>query len=119
VGGGLRTGGRFRAHVRASGWNGGGRVEACTERHGFVVVMREDEGTDETTAVTLTAEQERTRLAARHSGLPPSMLAAFGAGLQVHLEDLVACLAGRPGDDTVDRWSELHPGYQVLTVLTD
>lgn len=118
VSGDLRTGGRFRACFRVSGWNGAGRVESCDERRGFVVVLREDDGAgDETTAVTLTTEQDGTRLVVRQTGLPLTMVAAFGAGLQVHLEDLVAHLAGRPGRNTVDRWSELHPGYQELTVL--
>ena len=120
VSGELHTGGRFRAYFRVSGWDGSGRIESCAAQSGFVAVMREDDGAaDETTAVTLSAEQERTRLVVRQTGLPLPMLAAFGAGLQVHLEDLVAHLAGRSGRNTVDRWSELHPGYQALPVLRE
>lgn len=117
VSGDLRAGGRFRAYFRVSGWNGTGRVEECTEQRGFSAVLQEDDGDgEEATAVTTTSEQDRTRLVVRQTGLPLSMLAAYGAGLQVHVEDLVAHLTGLPGRHTVDRWRELHPGYQALTI---
>lgn len=76
---------------------------------------------DATASAVWQALTEPDRLADRlgQTGLPLTMLSAFGAGLQVHIEDLVAHLAGRPERSTVDRWSELHPGYQAPPVLTE
>ena len=46
---------------------------------------------------------------------PANMLSAYGAGVQIHVEDLADYLAGRERrDDTKARWDELHPAYQVL-----
>jgi hypothetical protein len=41
-------------------------------------------------------------------------LAAYGAGMQVHVEDLAAHLAGRERCDAQARWAELLPAYQDL-----
>ncbi len=46
--------------------------------------------------------------------LPLNALAAFGAGWQIHAEDLAAYLAGRERSDTESRWHELVPAYQDL-----
>ena len=45
---------------------------------------------------------------------PSDQLAAYGAGIQVHVEDLAAYLAGRGRCDADTRWTELLPGYQGL-----
>lgn len=120
VSGDLTAGGTFRGFFRVSAWAGTGRVEECEQRHRFVVVMREDDAAGEdTTTVTMTTELDRTRLVVLQTGLSLPLVAAYGAGLQVHLEDLVAHLTGRPGRHTTDRRSELHPGYQALPVLTE
>ena len=42
------------------------------------------------------------------------MLAAYGAGIQVHVEDLAAHIAGRERGDADARWGELLPAYQDL-----
>src|SRR5262245_40262122 len=41
-------------------------------------------------------------------------LAAYGAGVQVHVEDLAAYLAGHERCDADERWAELYPAYQGL-----
>jgi hypothetical protein len=39
---------------------------------------------------------------------------AYGAGIQVHVEDLAAHLAGRERCDADARWDELQPAYEDL-----
>jgi hypothetical protein len=49
--------------------------------------------------------------------MPADLLAAYGAGVQIHVEDLAAHLAGRERcQDPKARWDELFPAYQALTV---
>jgi len=43
-----------------------------------------------------------------------SLLAAYGAGIQVHIEDLAAHIAGRERCDADARWEELQPAYEAL-----
>jgi uncharacterized protein YndB with AHSA1/START domain len=117
VSGELGAGGAFRAHFRVSGWDGTGRVEVCEPGRRLVVATREDgDAVDGTTEVSLGADGERTRVVVLQRGLPLEQLAAYGAGLQLHVEDLVAHLAGRGDRTTLDRWNALHPAWQALTV---
>jgi hypothetical protein len=37
-----------------------------------------------------------------------------GAGIQVHIEDLAAHIAGRERCDADARWEELRPSYEAL-----
>ena len=46
--------------------------------------------------------------------MPLEHLAGHGAGIQVHLEDLSVCLAGRERCDAGPRWKELFLGYEGL-----
>ena len=46
--------------------------------------------------------------------MPLDLLAAYGAGIQIHVEDLAAHLAGRERCDAEARWDELIPAYQDL-----
>ena len=46
--------------------------------------------------------------------MPLDLLAAYGAGVQIHVEDLAAYLAGRDRVDAAARWDELQPAYQDL-----
>jgi len=46
--------------------------------------------------------------------MPVDLLAAYGAGVQVHAEDLAAYLAGRERCDAAARFDELFPAYQEL-----
>ncbi len=64
--------------------------------------------------VTLAADGDQTILAWEERGMPLDHLAAYGAGIQVHVEDLAAHLAGRERCDADARWHELLPAYQDL-----
>ena len=43
-----------------------------------------------------------------------NLLAAYGAGIQVHIEDLAAHIAGQERCDAEARWQELQPAYEAL-----
>ena len=64
--------------------------------------------------VTLTADGDQTILVFEERGMPLDQLAAYGAGNQIHVEDLAAYLAGRERGDAEARWDELHPAYEGL-----
>jgi uncharacterized protein YndB with AHSA1/START domain len=111
----LRLGGEFRARFFASGWEGTGRVEACEPPHSLRVVTQDMGNPDEqTTEATLTADGDHTVLVIEQRGMPLGLLAAYGAGDQVHVEDLAAHLAGRDRCDAEARWAELEPAYERL-----
>ena len=116
VEGDLRPGGEFRAGFVASGWQGTGRVEACEPPRRLLVVTREaDEPNEDSTEVTLTADGNQTILVVEQRDLPLDMLAAYAAGLQIHVEDLAAYLAGRERREGAKaRWDELFPSYREL-----
>jgi uncharacterized protein YndB with AHSA1/START domain len=115
VDGDLRVGGTFGARVHASGWEGTGRVEACEPGRRLVVVsMDPDEPNEDITDVALTGEGDRTMLAVEQRGLPLGLLWAYGAGLQIHVEDLAAYLAGAERCDSKSRFDELEPAYRDL-----
>ena len=46
--------------------------------------------------------------------MPLEKIAFYGAGWQIHAENLATYLAGREPGDTGARWDELVPGYQEL-----
>lgn len=130
VDGDLTLGGHFTAHFFATGWEGTGRVEACEPPHHWLVRTKDAEDADgpasaasgdsEASAsehaieATLTADGDRTILVIEERGIALEQLAAYGAGNQVHLEDLAASLAGRERGDQQGRWAELLPSYESL-----
>ncbi len=115
VEGDLRLGGEFRARFFASGWEGTGRVEACEPPRRLLLVTKGlDEPYELVIEVTLAADGDQTILVLEERGMPLDLLAAFGAGIQVHVEDLAAHLAGRERCDAEARWGELLPAYQDL-----
>jgi uncharacterized protein YndB with AHSA1/START domain len=112
--GDLRLGGEFRARF-FDGWEGTGRVEACEPPRCLLVMTRHVRQTDEHTAeATLTADGDQTVLILELRGMPVNLLAEYGAGNQVHVEDLAAYLAGRELGDGEARWNELLPAYRDL-----
>ena len=114
VEGDLRLGGEFRARF-TSGWEGTGRVEACEPPRRLLVLTRDaDEPDEEVLEATLTADGDQTILVFEERGMPIEHLAAYGAGWQVHVEDLAAHLAGRERCDIKARWDELIAAYQRL-----
>ena len=113
--GDLRLGGEFRARFFASGWEGTGRVETCEPpRHLLVLTKDPDEPYELVIEATLTADGDQTILVLEERGMPPDLLAPYGAGIQVHVEDLAAHIAGRKRCDAQTRWNELIPAYQDL-----
>jgi uncharacterized protein YndB with AHSA1/START domain len=116
VEGDLRLGGEYRAHLFASGWEGTGRVEACEPPQRLLVLIKDaDEPDDGVIEVTLTADGDQTIVVWEERGMPADLLSAYGAGVQLHVEDLADHLAGRERrDDAKARWDELHPAYQDL-----
>ena len=118
VDGDLRPGGTFRAHFFASGWEGTGRVEVCEPPQGLLVLTRDadepDAEEEHVIEVTLAADGDNTIVVWEERPVPGSLLAAYGAGIQVHVEDLTAHLAGRERCDATARFGELLPAYQQL-----
>jgi uncharacterized protein YndB with AHSA1/START domain len=114
VEGDLRLGGEFRARF-FDGWEGTGRVEACEPPQRLLVVTKHHRQADEhVIEAMLAADGDQTVLVWEERGMPLDQLAAYGAGIQVHVEDLAAHLAGRERCDIEARWDELMPAYQDL-----
>ena len=120
VEGDLRLGGEYRYNLFASGSEGTGRVEACEPPRRLLLTMDLDQPDDDVIEATLAADGDQTILVWEERGMPLDLLAAYGAGVQIHVEDLAAHIAGRePRDDAKARWDELLPAYQELTVNAD
>jgi uncharacterized protein YndB with AHSA1/START domain len=115
VEGDLRPAGEYRARVFASGWEGTGRVEACEAPRRLLVLTREPgQSEEQSIEVTMTADGGETTVVWEERGMPVAYLAGYGAGIQVHVEDLGAYLAGRERCNAGARMSELFPAYQAL-----
>jgi hypothetical protein len=82
------------------------------------MTMDADEPNGETgeIEVTLVDEGDQTRVVWEERGMPVELLAAYGAGIQIHVEDLRSYLAGGGRCDADARWKELSPAYQELAV---
>ena len=124
VAGDLRPGGEFRLHVDDAGMDVTGRVEACEPPRRLRVTTRETDESyrpgngvppfDEIAEATLTADGDQTILVIEVRGMPLDKIAFYGAGWQIHAENLATYLAGRESGDTEARWAELVPPYQDL-----
>jgi hypothetical protein len=66
--------------------------------------------------VTLTADGDGTLVTWEERGNPVELLAAYGAGIQIHVEDLAAYVAGRDIDHSQAgaRWETLNASYEEL-----
>ena len=112
--GDLRLGGEFRARF-FDGWEGAGRVDVCEPpRHLLVMTKHVRQTAEHTIEATLTAAGDHTIMILELRGMPVNLLAEYGAGNQVHVEDLAAYLAGRERGDVEARWNELMPAYRDL-----
>ena len=124
VAGDLHRGGAFRLHVEAADIDVDGRVQECEPPHRLVVTTRETDESygkgegvppfDETIEATLSPDGDGTILVIEVRGLPLDAIAAYGAGWQLHAEDLAAHLAGRQPGDVGSRWQQLVPAYREL-----
>lgn len=124
VEGDLSPGGEFRLYLESEGWDGSGRVELCEPPRRLLVTTRETDESwrkgngvrpfDETIEATLTADGDQTILVIEVRGMPLDKIAFYGAGWQIHAENLAAYLAERERGDSEARWDELVPRYQAL-----
>ena len=114
VEGDLRPGGEYRFRFFASGSEGTGRVEACEPPRRLLLTMALGQPDEDVIEATLTADGGQTILVWEERGMPLDLLAAYGGGVQIHVEDLAAYLAGRDRVDAAARWAELQPAYQEL-----
>ncbi len=115
VSGELEVGGSFTARF-TSGWEGSGRVDVCERPHRLLVTTWEDESREQESTIeaTLTPVDGGTRLVVEERGMPVDQLPAYGAGWQVHAEDLAAHVAGRDRDPDEARWVDLVPAYRAM-----
>jgi uncharacterized protein YndB with AHSA1/START domain len=114
VDGALRLGGEFRARFFASGWEGTGTVEACEPPHRLLVrTVSAEDAEEHAIEAWLAASDEGTTLVVEERGMPVEHLGGYGAGIQIHFEDLAAHLAGRDRAPA-ERWEELLPAYREL-----
>jgi uncharacterized protein YndB with AHSA1/START domain len=124
VEGDLRLGGEFRVYIEAADIESTGRVEACEPPRRLLVTTRETDESyrkgqgvppfDQSLDATLTADGDQTILVIEVQGMPVDKIAFYGAGWQIHAENLAAYLAAREPGDTEARWDELVPPYQDL-----
>ncbi len=124
VEGELRPGGEFRLHVDDAGMDCTGHVEACDPPRRLLVTTRESDESyqegqgvppfDEVIEATLTADGDQTILVIEVRGIPLDMIAFYGAGWQIHAENVAGYLAGRERGGTEARWDELVRVYQDL-----
>jgi uncharacterized protein YndB with AHSA1/START domain len=129
VSGDLRPGGEFRLFIESDDWDGTGRVAACEAPRRLAVTTRETDESwrkgrgappyEETIEATLTADGDQTILVIEVRGMPLDKIAFYGAGWQIHAENLAAYLAGRARGDTEARWEVLVPPYQDLAASID
>ena len=116
VEGDLRLGGEFSFRFFATGSEGTGRVEACEPPRRLLVTMALDQPDQDVVEATLAADGDQTILVWEERGMPVDLLAGYGAGVQIHVEDLAAYLAGRERCDAAARFDQLFPTYQQLAV---
>ena len=124
VEGDLRRGGQFSLWLEAAGLRAVGRVEVCEPPRRLQVMTREtDESAqhgngvppfDQTIEATLAADAGQTVLVIEVRGMPLDKIAFYGAGWQIHAENLATYLAGRDPGGTEARWDELVPPYLEL-----
>jgi uncharacterized protein YndB with AHSA1/START domain len=129
VEGDLRPGGHFREHVEDSDIDAIGRIEVCEPPRRLQVTSRETDESylrgngvppfDEVIEATLTADGDQTILVIEVRGMPLDKIAFYGAGWQIHAENLAADLAGHERGDIEARWAELVPPYQSLAAKID
>jgi len=121
VEGDLRPGGDFRAHLTDAGERAG-HVDLCEPPHRLAVTMRDPDarpGQPGQTVIdgrlTADGDGDGTIVVWEERGLPVHLLAAYGTGIQIHVEQLGDHLAGRELRDSEARWERLLPLYEAVT----
>ena len=120
VEGDLSPGGDFRLRIHLSGERTG-HVDACDPPQRLLLTMRDPDrrpGQPEQTVIEarLIAEGAQTRLVWETRGLPVDLLPAYGAGIQIHVEQLANYISGRELRIDDARWDELFAAYEALGV---
>jgi uncharacterized protein YndB with AHSA1/START domain len=123
VDGELSQRGEFRLRIADAGERTG-QVETCEPPQRVVVTTRETDESyrrgqgvppfDAVWEIMLTADGDQTILVIEVKGMPLDKIAFYGAGWQIHAENLAAYLAGREPGEVEARWEELVPPYQEL-----
>ena len=118
--GDLAQGGEFRLRIALSGERTG-RVEACEPPQRLLLRMRDPDaqpGQPEQTVIEarLIPEGAQTRLVWETRGMPVELLPAYGAGIQIHVEQLADYISGRELRHVEARWNELFAAYEALGV---
>ena len=120
VEGDLRLDGEFQAHLTDAGERAG-HVDMCEPPHRLAVTMRDPDarpGQPGQTVIDgrLSADGDGTIVVWEERGLPVHLLAAYGTGIQIHVEQLGDHLGGREPRDSEARWERLFPLYEAVTV---
>jgi uncharacterized protein YndB with AHSA1/START domain len=120
VEGELSQGAEFRVRIALAGERTG-QVEACEPPQRLLLAMRDPDpqpGQPEQTVIEaqLIAEGAQTRLVWETRGMPVNLLAAYGAGIQIHVEHLADYISGRELRIDDARWNELFSAYEALGV---
>jgi uncharacterized protein YndB with AHSA1/START domain len=112
--GDLHLGGEYRARY-FDGWEGTGRIDVCEPpRHLLLTTKHVRQADEQVVEATLTADGDQTILVVEERGMPLNLIGAYGAGIQIHVENLAAHVAGRERCDGEARWKELQPAYDDL-----
>ena len=129
VEGDLRPGGQFRTYNAANDIEAMARVEACEPPRRLRLTSKETDESyrrgqgvppfDATIEATLTAEGDQTILVIEVGGMPLDKIAFYGAGWQIHAENLASYLDGQDAADVEPRWNQLVPPYQNLAANLD
>ncbi|MGH2632142.1 MAG: SRPBCC family protein [Tepidiformaceae bacterium] len=124
VQGDLRPGGEFRLYLEADDIDSIGRIDTCEPPRRLVVTTRETEESylkgqgvppfDSVKELTLTPDGDETILVIEVRGMPLDAVAFYGAGWQIHAENLAAYVDGREPGAGEARWEALVPPYQDL-----
>jgi hypothetical protein len=79
-----------------------------------VRIKNADEPDENVIETTLTADGDQTIVVWEERGMPLDLLSAYGAGVQIHVEDLADHLAGRERrDDIKARWEGSTPPIRI------
>lgn len=116
--GDFRVGSTHHARFHASGAEGDSRIDACEAPTHFRVTRLDESGRDGSVIdVRVTADGDGTIVALTQAGLPLKWIAAFGAGMQVHFEDLALHLQGKERCHSDARMDQLIPLYEKQGVV--
>ena len=116
----ISEGSEFHVRIDLAGERTG-RVDVWEPPHRLVLTMRDPDpqpGQPGETVIEarLSADAAHTLLVWEERGIPVALLAAYGAGIQIHIEHLADYISGRELRDAEARWSELFPAYEAQGV---